>query len=54
MNKCCICKKEYDGYGNNPSPIRFIGRCCDKCNLKYVIPMRMSMLLNDQKKGSKL
>ena len=29
---CCICGKEFNGYGNNPSPIKEEGRCCDKCN----------------------
>ena len=43
--KCCICHKETEGYGNNPSPYKFSGRCCDKCNVTYVIPMRYSLLI---------
>lgn len=39
MKTCCICGKEFDGYGNNPEPID-AGTCCDKCNIKYVVPLR--------------
>ena len=37
---CCICGKESSGYGNNPVPIAYNGRCCDTCNIKVVIPRR--------------
>ena len=40
---CCICKKPFDGYGNNAEPI-CSGICCDECNMKEVIPARMRML----------
>ena len=36
---CCICGKEYTGYGNNAEPV-CSGRCCDECNTKVVIPER--------------
>lgn len=37
---CCICKKEYTGYGDNSAP--FSGdRCCDECNQNYVVPLRI-------------
>lgn len=39
MNKCSICRKEYDGYGHNADPINS-GRCCNKCN-KKVLKARM-------------
>lgn len=40
--KCCICGKQVDfGYGNNPIPVKPNGRCCDTCNLDYVIPARI-------------
>ena len=39
--KCCICKKEIKGYGNNPFPLKNKGRCCDNCN-KLVILARLS------------
>lgn len=35
---CCICGKEFEGYGNNPAP--YPGDiCCDECN-KAVITIR--------------
>lgn len=37
---CSICKKEYEGFGNNAMPINK-GRCCDACNLTKVIPARL-------------
>lgn len=40
---CCICGKEFYGYGNNPEPYMSNGRCCDDCNEKYVIPSRFAM-----------
>ena len=41
MKKCCICKKPYKGFGNNPSPVKEKGRCCDTCNTGVVMPMRV-------------
>ena len=44
---CCICDKEFEGYGNNPWPIKenykngSIQECCDDCNVKYVISARL-------------
>ena len=38
--KCCICGKEIVGYGNSPSPIAG-HRCCDDCNMKVVLPIRI-------------
>ena len=48
--KCCFCGKEIEGYGNNPHPVGgYIGqgggaddRCCDECNSRIVIPVRLS------------
>ena len=42
---CCICGKNYRGYGNNPYPLEKTGRCCDSCNNK-VIEARFSNILN--------
>ena len=46
---CCICGKPFDDermMGNNAEPYQ-IGRCCNKCNKKYVIPSRVfSIQLN--------
>lgn len=54
MNKCCICGKSFDGFGNNPDGAKWIENgevingwfnhddiCCDECNNRYVIPGRM-------------
>lgn len=38
---CCICGEPLDGYGNNPQPYADDGRCCDGCNIKFVIPARL-------------
>jgi len=52
--KCSICKKKilpnihgWDG-GNNAQPIND-GRCCDDCNLKYVIPERIRRINKNAK-----
>jgi len=41
---CVICGEEYEGYGNNPYPVKEEGECCDKCNLKVVVPERIRQL----------
>jgi len=43
--KCCICGKEFEGYGNNPWPIDETedARCCDDCNRKKVVPARFEL-----------
>lgn len=48
--KCPICRKRYDGPGHNVLPV-WPGRCCDRCNRDYVIPMRMRLIrqLNEEK-----
>ncbi len=38
---CCICQKEFEGYGNNPQPLDVKGECCGTCNMQYVIPARV-------------
>ena len=38
---CCICGKEFIGYGNNPWPLKEEGRCCNDCN-QLVILQRLS------------
>lgn len=37
--KCCICGKEFDGFGNNAEPLAH-GLCCDECNNTKVLPAR--------------
>lgn len=44
VKKCCICGKEFAGFGNNPEPVKHDGECCDECNMQYVIPERIAMI----------
>lgn len=49
---CCICGEEIKGYGNNPEPYHSAEngeRCCDACNLKFVIPARLEGIQNEDK-----
>jgi len=50
---CCICGEEYEGYGNNAEPYKE-GRCCDKCNMQFVIPDRLKRLRNAKNESLKL
>ena len=47
---CCICGKEFYGYGNNPEPVKWYGYCCDDCNEKIVIPERLRLVFGDADK----
>lgn len=38
---CCICKKDFKGYGCNPNPIKDKGQCCDDCDNNVVTPARI-------------
>lgn len=67
--KCCICKKEFHGFMNNPwgaawktdkGEVELLEDfkpgdvCCDECNRSYVIPGRLyRMKLNESKKKQK-
>lgn len=46
QNFCCICGEPLEGYGNNPEPFMDAdeGQCCDACNLKFVIPLRIDLM----------
>ena len=50
MKKCCICGKEIKGFGNNPYPLplKRKGKCCDKCNNDFVIPIRSGTEIESQ------
>lgn len=48
---CCVCGKEFTGYGNNAQPI-VDGICCDECN-NLVILRRMELALSNYKGGEK-
>lgn len=53
-NICCICKNELENeFGNNAEPIK-VGRCCDVCNDKYVIPARLADLQITTKEDDEL
>ncbi len=45
---CCICGEPIKGFGNNPEPYRHSGRCCDACNIKFVIPARLMVINNEE------
>jgi len=38
---CVICNEKFTGWGNNPSPIKDKGECCDNCDMEKVIPARI-------------
>ena len=42
---CCLCGGEFEGYGNNPAPLKGSGECCDRCNAEKVIPVRLEAML---------
>ena len=42
---CCLCGKEFEGYGNNPAPLKDSGECCGRCNAEKVIPARLDAVL---------
>lgn len=44
--QCCICKKKQFGYGNNPWPVCEDDelKCCDDCNLTYVLSARLEQV----------
>ena len=41
--KCCICGTEIKGWGNNPWPVskEREAKCCDLCNVNYILPARI-------------
>ena len=42
--ECGICYDWIDDkYGNNAKPL-FDGKCCNTCNLIYIIPIRMELM----------
>lgn len=36
MKRCILCKRSYEGFGNNAEPLAK-GRCCDNCNIKVIL-----------------
>ena len=40
---CCFCGCEIMGHGHNPAPFLTSNfRCCDNCNVVFVIPARLA------------
>ena len=52
--KCCICKKTFTGYGNNPEPVstKKNARCCNKCNEEVVLPARFDEIMRRRSSGT--
>lgn len=46
---CCICGEPFEGYGNNPAPVKQDGLCCDTCNRHFVIPARIQLYMQNKK-----
>ena len=42
---CCLCGEEFEGYGNDPAPLKESGECCDQCNAERVLPARFEAVL---------
>lgn len=48
---CCICRKEFTGYGNNPEPL-VRGKdleCCDECNQLVIAARTYGITAEDLK-----
>lgn len=45
---CCICHKDFEGWGNNPWPVvnDYDAECCDECNWEKVVPARLKLMNN--------
>ena len=45
--KCCLCGGNYSNWGHNPKPLgnpdqtTDTDRCCNDCDCKYIIPVRL-------------
>jgi hypothetical protein len=44
---CGVCLKKYDGWGNNPYPV-ICEPCCDNCNTKFIMPMRIRCITREE------
>lgn len=50
IKTCCICGKQFEGWGNNPAPVKNEGVCCDECNMSHVLSARLGGFFMAQKK----
>ena len=48
VKECSICGADYTSWGNNADP--FEGRCCDSCNMEFVVPARIKRVYAAQRK----
>ena len=50
---CCICGKEFTGWGNDPWPVNTseTARCCDMCNSLHVVPARLEQMIRNRKEN---
>lgn len=44
---CPLCHCSYDGYGNNPAPLKVKEPVCNECNTTKVIPARLGRLFQE-------
>lgn len=61
--KCCLCKKEFEGYGNNPDGFLDINyklikwesndRCCNDCNRLVIRDRVITEYLIKKRKDSR-
>ena len=51
--KCCICGKEFEGWGNDPCPVVMDedAKCCDKCDMEVVLPARIRKMRAERPKN---
>ena len=47
-NKCVLCGKDFEGFGNNSEPLKK-GNCCDDCNIMKVVPERLKQTRGEEK-----
>lgn len=50
IKKCCICGDYFEGWGNNPAPVKKRGECCSYCNSFVVIPARIELDMKEYRK----
>ena len=48
VKACVICGLPIIGPGNDPAPISDNGRCCDRCNMETVLPVRIKQLEREE------
>jgi hypothetical protein len=49
--RCCICGDVLDGQGNDATPVKDSGVCCDTCHVRVVVPRKKEQKENADKKN---